>query len=83
VAGDGCDSALSTASGSAGRVSLGALLDDHVVVRHIERGPSEVRFLAHAGDPTVVTTHPHASLAYARRDLSWGLSTLRMAHRRR
>lgn len=47
---------MSTASGSAGRVSLGALLDDHVVVRHIGRGPSEVRFLAEAGDPTVVTT---------------------------
>jgi hypothetical protein len=27
--------------------------------------------------------HPHASLGYARRDLSWGLSTLRTARRRR
>ena len=49
---------MSTATGSSaeGRTSIDALLADHVVVRQIERGPSEVRFLAEAGDPTVVTT---------------------------
>jgi hypothetical protein len=48
---------LSTASGSSaeGRTSIDELLADHVVVRQIERGPSEVRFLAEADDPTVVT----------------------------
>ena len=49
---------MGTASGSSaeGRTSIDALLADHVVVRQIERGPSEVRFLAEADDPTVVAT---------------------------